>query len=883
MNKVTPERWQAIDDLLQMALERRPSERAAFLAAACAGDSELQQEVESLLGFHQQADGFLETPPAELAAELVEDKQTTPPAERRIGHYDLLRQIGRGGMGAVYLARDTRLGRQVALKLLHSHFTQDPERVRRFQQEARAASALNHPNIITIYEVGQVDQTHFIATEFVEGQTLRALMKGEELTLNTVLDIVLQTAGALAAAHEAGIIHRDIKPENLMVRPDGYVKVLDFGLAKLGERASGERSYTTQAPGDSFAAVETTPGIVMGTVSYMSPEQARGYEVDGRTDIFSLGVVLYELLARHEAFPGPTSYDILAALLHHDPVPLSQFNPQIPVELQQIVNRALAKEREARYQRIENLLDDLKALKQQLELDAQLKRSGRTTLVKEASRGEKMVSRRWLAAVGAILLIVLSFIAYHVWKVRQSPGATIQSIAVLPFKPLVAGQRDEVLEMGIADTLITQLSNLKHLIVLPISAVRRYTALDQDPISAGRQLEVQAVLEGNIQRSGDKIRITVRLINVADGKPLWTRQFDEPWTDIFAVQDAISQRVAGDLTVTLTGEDRNELARSYTSDPEAYELYMNGRYHWAKRTNAGMRKAVESFGQAIERDPRYALAYVGLADAYATLGSYHMALPREVLPLAQDAAGKALAIDPNLAEAHATMGKLFTDFNWNGERAEAEFRQAIALKPNYSNTPLWYSTLLAHLGRFDEAVREATRAMELDHHSPVATTQLGSVLYRARRYDQALEVLRKTLDLEPNYVAARAYLGMCHLAQRQYDEAQADFQKCHQTAPELADCTAMLGYANALAGRRDEALRYQQELNELAERNYVPPSIRAAIYAGLGDLDNYFKWAEESIEERDPSLRGLKTDPVFDRVRPDPRFATLLRRAGFEP
>jgi TolB-like protein/tetratricopeptide (TPR) repeat protein len=454
---------------------------------------------------------------------------------------------------------------------------------------------------------------------------------------------------------------------------------------------------------------------------------------------------------------------------------------------------------------------------------------------------------------------------------------------VLPFKPLVADQRDEVLEMGIADTLITRLSSLKQVTVLPISAVRGYTKLDQDSIRAGRELAVQALLEGSIQRAGDKIRITARLINIADGKPLWTRQFDEHWTDIFAVQDAISRRVADDLMVTLTGQERSELARNYTTDPEAYQLYLTGRYNWNKRSGEGMHKSIEFFRQAIEKDRNYALAYVGLADAYATLSSYHMSLPGEVVPLAREAAERALNIDPNLAEAHATLGRLFTDYYWEFERAEREFQQAIELKPNYSNAHQWYSSLLmARTGRFDEAVREATRALELDQNSPALGTQLGLVLYRARRYDQGIAVLQKTLEIEPNHIPAHYYLGLCYLMLERRDEALAEFQKCHAIAPNASDIVALPGYIYAQAGNRDEARRYQTELNELAAHGYVSPFSQVVMHAGLGEIDEVFKWLEKAFEVRDSYLRSLNTDPLFDSVRLDPRFALLMRRVGLD-
>lgn len=876
--KMTPERWQQIDDLLQAALERPEDERAGFLDGACNSDAELRHDVESLLRFHGQADNFLEKPPADLAAVLIAEKNPALPFARRINHYLLEHQIGHGGMGIVYLARDTRLGRLVALKLLQSRFTQDEDRVRRFQQEARAASALNHPNILTIHEVGQADDTYFIATEFVEGQTLRVLMRDGTLMLPQILDIMTQAAGALCAAHNAGIVHRDLKPENIMLRPDGYVKVLDFGLAKLNERSSAERNYSTRVSSDGFTAVETNPGMVLGTVSYMSPEQARGQEMDERTDIFSLGVVLYEMVAGQEPFPGPTSYDVLAAVLHSEPQPLAQFNPQVPAELQRIINRALAKDREARYQRMTEFCAELKTLKQQLEQGVKLKPAAPTNPI--GPRTALLTAKRWRTAFVVLALLVLSVAIYLIWVVPVKPSTTIQTVAVLPFKPLAAGQRDEVLEIGIADTLITRLSRLNQLSVAPIGAVRRYNALDQDPVAAGRELHVQAVLDGSIQRANDKIRITARLIKVADGKPLWTSQFDERWTDIFNVQDAIAQRFADDLQTKLSGAERNELTRNYTNDPEAYSLFLRGRYHWNTRTPDGMNKSLEYFQQAIARDKNYAQAYVGIADAYSTLGSYHIKPAKETGPAAREAAEKALAIDPDLAEAHASLGKVFTEYYWDGERAEYEFKRAIALRPTYGNAHHWYSTLLAsHLGRFDEGVREARRALELDQYSPVVSTQLGSVLYRARRYDESIVVLRQTLDLNPNYVTAYYFLGLCFLAQGQLTQARDFLQQGHALAPKSGDFIALLGYTAGLLGQIDETRRYQVELNELVrQRSYVSPFCNVILHKGLGEMDQVFKWLDIAYNERDPGMRGLKTDPLLDSLRSDTRFIDLIRR-----
>src|SRR5262249_33934502 len=516
----------------------------------------------------------------------------------------------------------------------------------------------------------------------------------------------------------------------------------------------------------------TDPGVVPGTVSYMSPEQALGLEIDARSDIFSLGVVLYELITARRPFAGEVVADVIAALIGKEPPPLTRSDPGLTDELQRLVSRMLAKDRSVRYQTADELRHALKSLKKELaavEDFSTREFSGLSLLARRFIRGGankdyktaafRIGSGRLTSSISLIinrslrspmratlaLAALAALIAGGIFG-RQFlfPRVTrVDSIAVLPFKPLLADSRDEALELGLADTLITRLSSLKNVTVRPLSAVRRYTALDQDPVAAGRELKAQAVLEGSIQKVSDKVRVTARLISVADGGTLWTRQFDERWTDIFAVQDAISQRVADDLMAPLTGEERNELARNYTTDSEAYRLYMEGRYQWGKRTGAGMRKAVESFQQAIVRDPNYALAYVGMADAYATLGSYHLLPPHEALPLAKDAATRALSIDQNLAEAHASMGKILTDYYWDWEQAERMFWGEKKRKQNSASAPHGLWALLASRGCFEGARGKANRGLDWDYLPPAPGTRGGRFFYPPRRYEQAIAALRK--------------------------------------------------------------------------------------------------------------------------------------------
>jgi eukaryotic-like serine/threonine-protein kinase len=842
------------------------------------------------------------TPSSQNTADVAADCPAAkdPRVGQMVGHYQIERQLGAGGMGVVYLAHDTRLGRPAALKLLRPDLTQDPERVRRFRREARAASALSHPNILTIYEVGQADSTagdgHFIAAEFVDGQTLRELFQRAGLTLGTALDILIQVAGALSAAHEAGIVHRDIKPENIMLRKDGLVKALDFGLAKLTEQDALPHS-------DSFARATTQPGAVMGTVSYMSPEQARGLEVDERSDLFSLGVVMYELLTGRAPFEGKTTSDVLVALLSTEPRPLASYVSKLPEALLEIVARALAKPVEERYQTAREFGDDLKRLKEELEFAAKLK--GRTgspddilrmtvgsaiaaadqTTVATARltvlRGLRLPYGKGLA-LAALALALIAAVNWRQWLAPRHDA--IDSVAVLPFTNVGADPQMEYLPDGITENLINSLTQLPSLRrVMSRSVVFTYKEREVDPRQVGQALQVRAVVTGRVQRLGERLVIHVELVDAANGAQLWGERYQRPFADLLTVQEEIAREIAEALRLRLSGDEQRQLAKRYTQNNEAYQLYLEGRYHWNKRTSEGMRKSVESYKQAIDKDSDFALAYVGLADAYATLGSYHVMQSRDVLPLAREAAAKALSIDEGLAEAHASMGKILTDYYGDWAQAEREFQRAIDLKPNYPNSHHWYSTLLVRLGRFDEAVGEANRALELDYFSPVTGTQVGNVLYLARRYDQAIAALRKPLDLEPNFAPAHYYLGLCYLMQERRDEAAAEFEKALAIAPNVPDFIALLGYTSAVAGRRDQAQRRLEELNEVARRRYVPPLSYATIYVGLGERDLAFKLLEKCDEECAPSLRGLKTDPLFDALRADPRFARLMRRAGLEP
>lgn len=798
-----------------------------------------------------------------------------------ISHYRIEEKLGGGGMGVVYKAEDTKLGRFVALKFLPEELAKDRQALERFQREARAASALNHPNICTIYEIGEYEGQPFIAMELLEGQTLKHYIGGKPLKTDTLLDLAIQIADALDAAHAKGIVHRDIKPANIFITPRGQAKLLDFGLAKLGAVGGGAEPAigVSSSPTPGVKEALTSPGMVVGTVAYMSPEQARGEELDGRTDIFSFGAVLYEMATGREAFSGNTLAIILEAILNRMPTSPLHLNPQLPPKLEDILNKTLEKEREFRYQSASELRTDLKRLKRTTV------QSGELAAVRSASSGENLIGKIKQHKKGAVVavmifIIAVAGIAFRLYK--GEPSTPIKTIAVLPFKPLVAESRDESLELGMADTLITRLSLIRQMIVRPVSAVRKYNKLEQDAVAAGQEQRVDAVLDGNIQKSGERTRVTVRLVSVRDGRQLWTDQFDEKLTDILAVQDSISERVAGKLVANLSGEEQKRLTKRDTANADAYQAYLKGRYFWSKRTTEALRKSIELFELAIEKDPTYALAYSGLADAYAVSSSYSLFSTKDAVARARAAATKALQIDSQLAEAYTTLASVSSD-NWEWEEAERQFKRAIDLNPNYATAHQWYSEHLGRVGRLAESLAEMRRAQELDPLSLIASAGVGACYYMARQYDQAIEQLRKTLDLDPNFLPALIHLGLAYLQQGKYEEAIAVFQKGRILSEGNEVLLSLIGHTYAVSGRKNEAKKTLEGLEELSKQGHVPTFTRAVIYIGLGDRDRAFEWLEKAYQERNMGLTFLKLDPFFDPLRSDPRFAHLLRCMGLPP
>jgi serine/threonine protein kinase/tetratricopeptide (TPR) repeat protein len=782
-------------------------------------------------------------------------------------------------MGEVYLAEDLLLGRRVALKFLHAKFMRDAERVRRFEQEARTASTLSHPNILTIYEIGHDEGLHFMATEFVEGQTLRARLSRRRLPIEETVEIAAQIASALSAAHAAGITHRDIKPENIMLRADGYVKVLDFGLAKLTEKTSEQRAAPSHDPAltmadtvdDLFATLplqvgpETSPGVILGTLSYMSPEQARGLKVDARTDLFSLGIVLYEMATGRPPFEAATTGDMIVALLDRQPPPLARFAPNAPEELEWVVDKALAKDRADRYQSAKELLSDLKRVQKRLLFGPSPSvPPGRDTAPFHETETATAEVRHD--------------------TVRNSSGSErlIDSLAVLPFFTTSEDQDAAYLSEGIPESLIANLSRLPQLRVMAWSTVARYRGREIDVLRTGRELGVRAVFAGRMFMLGEKLVIKAELVDTTDGSHIWGEQYHRKLDDLFTIEQEISEEICDRLRLRLNEEERRRLVKRYTENAAAYQAYLRGRFHWNQRTAKGLKKAIESFEEAIRLDDRYAPAYTGLADCYCLVSIYGAAPPRAVLPRAKTAAMSALEIDEGLAEAHTSLAVVQAWYDWDFAASERGFQRAIELNPAYSTAHHWYgSVLLSATGRFDEAIASEQRARRLEPLSLVINSNLGFICYQAHRYAEALEHILKTLEIDENFVYARFHLGLTYAQLGRFDEAIAELQRTiEMIGGRGALIQAALGYVYAAAGRREEALEILGQLQGFPTNRDVSPFYLAVIHAGLGNQKLAIDHLEDACEERYNWVIWLGSEPMFDDLRKEERFAQLLRRIG---
>ena len=858
--------WQDLEDLFHAAVELKDGDRAKFVNESCQHDPNLRRELELMLAHHDQAEDFIESPAYVVEAESILNGPVDSLTGRSFGQYQIDRMLGQGGMGIVYLAFDEVLRRKVALKFLHEDVTGDSTRLLRFRQEARAASALNHPNILTIFDFGERDQCQFSVTEYVEGETLRQQMVTGRMSLRSILDICVQIASALAAAHDAGIVHRDVKPENIMLRRDGLIKVLDFGLAKLTNSAIHNLETSTQ--------VDTSPGMIIGTVQYMSPEQLRGQNVDARTDIWSLGVILYEMLAGEAPFSSDTQSDMIALILQTKPA-FTWRASDLPPELEWILKKALAKDREERYQSVKELLIDLKRIAKEVEAETVL--SALPTTVMEAVRitpdgSDANVSR---ASRPPALLSTRPQTSS-----RRRTSKTISSIAIIPFENLTGDENAEYLSDGITESIINNLSQLPRLRVMARSTVFRYKGRDIDPLEIGEQLNVQAILTGRVLQVRDSLVISTELVRVADGSQLWGQHFNRPSGDIFAVQEEIARQISEKLQTRSTSEDKKRLAKRYTQSAEAYQLYLKGRYFWNKRTPEGFQKAIGWFGQAAQTDPNYALAHAGLADCSTLLNFYGVVQPRITMAHAKSAVEKAIKADESLAEVHSSAAMVAFWYDWDWLRAEIEFERAIKLNPGYASAHEFYGWFLAAKGDAEKSIEEGSRAIDLEPLEPAVNLALGKSYYFLRRFDEAIDLCRRTLSIDPDFVPARYFLGQSYNQKGRFTEALAEYDRGLLKLGQTAFGTAVIAQAQALAGNRDAASEMLKQLESASQsaEHYVPAFGLAMVHVALGHIEDALTWLERACDERALWMVYLNVDPAFDSLRPEPRFKNLIER-----
>jgi serine/threonine protein kinase/tetratricopeptide (TPR) repeat protein len=870
-----PERWKQVDELLQSALRLPSDQREGFLRQACAGDAALEREVQSVLSHRKTGS---------VAREAEPDRVSAPLEGQTISHYRVIAKLAGGGMGVVYAGEDVRLKRRVALKFLPEHLVRNKAALMRLEREARAASSLNHPNICTIYEVEEHEGRPVIVMELLQGQTLKDRLQNGRCSPRELLDIAVGVADGLAAAHASGIIHRDIKPGNVFLTQHGHVKILDFGLAKL----STDSPQADNEPDEPL----TAQGDMLGTTPYMSPEQARGDKIDARSDLFSFGVVLYQMATGRRPFQKKTTVATIDAILHQKPVAPKSRNPEIPDELDGLIRKALAKDPSSRYQHASEILAGLK-----------LVQAGNASVVSPAIAsaptplpgvfparqfqrprrpGAARPGRVWLIAT-ALAAVIGSLLLLLLWRHRSTAarGTAVQSLVVLPIENLTGDKEQDYLPDGITDELIANLAKIPSLRVISRTSAMSYKGTHKALPQIARELNVDAVVEGTVRRSGNRIRITTELVHAATNRHLWVETYDTELGDVLSTEADVVRAIAKEIRVKLTPQQQRSI-EGRGMNAAAYESYLKGRYYWNKRTAQGLSQAIEYFQAAIAQDPNSALAYAGLADSYDVLGSAIVeAVPtKDAYPKAKEAALKAVQLDDSLAEAHTSLATLHFNYDWDWSAAEHELKRALEINPSYATAHQRYSLFLIAMGRTAESIAEMNRARELDPMSVSMNFSLGWRLYFARRYDNAEAQLRNTLEMDPDFVLAHTVLGQVYEEKHQFDAAITELQRAAQITNNKPLALGALGQAYGRAGRRAEAMRTLAQLQAMGSRVYVSPVHIAQVYAGLGDNASALQSLDRAYADRSNDLVFLKVDPQFDVLRADPAFVNLLHRVG---
>ena len=899
-------KWQKVREIFDATIRRQPEERSKFVIEACGDDKTLLAEVESLLSSLDGAESFMETPAVATVADLIQAETKKLETGKCFGHYEVIEQIGAGGMGEVYLAQDNKLDRKVAVKILNKEFSQDESNLRRFIQEAKAASALNHPNILVIHEIGEADDANYIVSELIKGKTLREILKQSTLKLSEILDISIQIASALSAAHESFLIHRDIKPENIMIRPDGFVKVLDFGLAKLVNR---KNKSVLRLEDETVAQNQTAKGVILGTVNYMSPEQAKGEQVDERTDIFSLGIVIYEIISGRTPFVRDSLSETFADLINKEPPPLSDFAPKIPEETQRVISKMLSKNKNERQQTMKDVLADLKALKENQTLDEKLgragRRNGRATEILKAATGDAVRKTaatqniiwrqiKHYKSVATLVLIFLLFgtvnLGYWFFAGRATMTKQIESIAVLPLENLSGDASQEYFTEGMTDTLITELIKVGNLRVISRNSTMQFKGTRKSISEIARELDVDAIVEGTALRSDDKVLISVQLFRAEDEQNLWAESYERGLGDVPGLQREVARGIAGSIKVKINLPEQADATKQMTIKPEAQNALFRGRYYFYKAINAGSveeridshKKGIDYYEQAISLEPNFAEAYAALATSYYWLARDWIN-PNENFPKSIEAANRAIQIDENNALAHNALAYCAWNYRWDAATAEREHKRVFELDSGATKIASdqghhGYAVFLSQIGRYDEAIEEIKLAEKNDPLNIPLKNDIGYIYIKARQYDIALEQFQRILETEPNFHSLG--ISYCLALKGMYKEALAERKKILEVTKTPLENSPELAWSYAFAGERGKAVKILEAYRKLPEDQQSFWNI-ANIYAALGDKDQVLFWLEKSIQRHEIGLRNLKTRPEFDIVRDDPRFQDLLRRAGF--